>query len=250
MMQPVPSQQALPTFFLGFIGAMAAAAAFAVWNRFRHLFAPALAMATTSGSKYTTVEQQASYGIGLQLGSELWKGGSFDGLDVEAMKDGLADGFTKSELKVDPDTLQAAFQTIQARIKENAVKKQAAGLEFLKANGERPEVTTTASGLQYEVLEEGTGATPTPEDVVTVNYEGKLVDGTVFDSSYARGEPTEFPANRVIKGWTEALCMMKVGAKWNIWLPSELAYGEKGIGELIGPNEVLTFKVELLGVSN
>lgn len=122
------------------------------------------------------------------------------------------------------------------------------GSDFLARNAERPEVITTASGLQYEVLLSGDGVSPAPTSLVTVHYTGTLIDGTVFDSSVQRGEPAEFPANRLIAGWVEALQLMQVGDKWKLYIPPELAYGDRGAGDLIGPGATLIFEVELLGV--
>jgi FKBP-type peptidyl-prolyl cis-trans isomerase FklB len=122
------------------------------------------------------------------------------------------------------------------------------GEEFLKENKTRPGVITTASGLQYEILKEGTGPKPTKNQTVKVHYEGTLIDGTVFDSSYQRGEPIEFPVTGVIPGWVEALQLMPVGSKWKLYIPSDLAYGPYGAGGAIGPNETLIFTVELLAV--
>ena len=124
-----------------------------------------------------------------------------------------------------------------------------AGADFLLENGKRVEVKTTASGLQYEVLEEGEGAQPQPGDQVTVHYTGKLIDGTVFDSSVDRGEPATFGVTQVIPGWVEALQMMKAGAKWRLFIPSALAYGPQGAGGVIGPNQTLIFDVELIAVN-
>lgn len=121
------------------------------------------------------------------------------------------------------------------------------GLAFLTENGKRANVETTASGLQYEVLASGNGATPGPADLVTTHYHGTFIDGRVFDSSVERGEPLEFPVNGVISGWTEALQLMQVGDKWKLYVPSDLAYGPRGSGA-IGPDETLIFEVELLGV--
>lgn len=126
----------------------------------------------------------------------------------------------------------------------------AAGKTFLDENGKRVEVKTTASGLQYEVLEEGTGKMPAATDSVTVHYTGKLIDGTVFDSSVERGEPATFGVTQVIPGWVEALQMMKEGAKWRLFIPSNLAYGPNGAGNVIGPNATLIFDVELIKVNN
>ena len=122
------------------------------------------------------------------------------------------------------------------------------GQAFLATNGARDGVTTTVSGLQYEVMASGDGAMPALTDLATVHYTGTLLDGTVFDSSVQRGEPAEFPVNRLIQGWTEALQLMQVGDKWMLYIPPELAYGNRGSGNLIGPDETLVFEVELLGV--
>ncbi len=122
------------------------------------------------------------------------------------------------------------------------------GEAFLAENAKKEGVKTLPSGLQYKVLKDGTGKQPTKEDTVSVHYKGTLVDGREFDSSYKRGEPAEFGVTQVIKGWTEALQLMKEGAKWQIFLPSSLAYGDRGAGDLIGPNETLVFEVELLKV--
>lgn len=127
-------------------------------------------------------------------------------------------------------------------------KDNSAGDAFLAANKTKPGVVTLPSGLQYKVITEGTGATPTANSVVTVNYAGTLIDGTEFDSSYKRGEPATFPVNGVIAGWTEALQLMKVGSKWELYIPASLAYGANGAPPVIGPNQTLIFTVELLGV--
>ena len=122
------------------------------------------------------------------------------------------------------------------------------GKAFLARNAERDGVITTTSGLQYEVLVAGDGQSPAATDLVTVHYTGTLIDGTVFDSSVERGQPAEFPANRLIAGWVEALQLMQVGDKWKLFVPSDLAYGERGAGGAIGPNQTLIFEIELLGV--
>ena len=127
-------------------------------------------------------------------------------------------------------------------------EKSASGKTFMEENAARPEVTTTASGLQYEVLVEGTGPMPSATDTVVTHYHGTLTDGTVFDSSVERGSPASFPVNRVIAGWTEALQMMGVGSKWRLVIPPELAYGERGAGAAIPPNATLVFEVELLEI--
>lgn len=133
------------------------------------------------------------------------------------------------------------------RSEENMVMTDP-GQAFLERNGAREEVITTDSGLQYEVLVSGGGASPAPADLVTVHYTGTLIDGTVFDSSVQRGQPAEFPANRLIAGWVEALQLMRVGDKWMLFVPPELAYGDRGAGGVIGPGATLIFEIELLGV--
>ena len=126
--------------------------------------------------------------------------------------------------------------------------KEFVGEEFLAANAKKDGIKTTESGLQYKIEKEGTGAIPADTSVVRVHYKGTLIDGTEFDSSYKRGEPTEFPVNRVIKGWTEALQLMPVGSKWTLYIPSNLAYGPQGARGAIGPNETLIFEVELIDI--
>jgi FKBP-type peptidyl-prolyl cis-trans isomerase FklB len=135
-----------------------------------------------------------------------------------------------------------------AASKEAATKNAGEGEKFLAENKKKDGVKTTASGLQYKVLKEGSGASPKETDTVVTNYKGTLLDGTEFDSSYKRNEPASFPVNRVIKGWTEALQLMKPGAKYQLFIPASLAYGERGAGQLIGPNATLIFEVELLSI--
>lgn len=137
----------------------------------------------------------------------------------------------------------------QSQMQSPADKNAAAGAAFLQANKSKPGVMTLPDGLQYKVIKEGNGPKPTASDVVTVNYAGTLIDGTEFDSSYKRGEPAKFPVNAVIQGWTEALQLMKVGSKWELYIPADLAYGSNGAPPVIGPNETLVFTVELLGVN-
>lgn len=201
--------------------------------------------------KFSTVESQASYGIGLQMGEQL-RANPFAGLDIEAVQIGLADAFNGQEAQVDNDTLGKAFNEIH-KIMQAAKSEQfkaviAQGEEYLAANAKRDEVTVTESGLQYEILTAGTGDLPSAASTVRTHYHGTLLDGSVFDSSYNRGEPAEFPVNGVIKGWTEALQMMPVGSKWRLHVPADLAYGEQGAGGAIGPHSTLVFDVELLDI--
>ena len=148
--------------------------------------------------------------------------------------------------------MESAFQEINAKLKveetQNAGEKAAIGEAFLAENSQRDEVTVTESGMQYEVITVGDGERPSASSTVRTHYHGTLVDGTVFDSSYDRGQPAEFPVDGVIAGWTEALQMMPVGSKWRLYLPYTLAYGEKGAGGSIGPYAALVFDVELLDI--
>ena len=137
------------------------------------------------------------------------------------------------------------FAELQQKADEQNKKK---GEAFLSENKKRNEVITTASGLQYEIIKQGNGAKPSETDTVRCHYEGRLIEGRVFDSSYQRNQPADFPVNQVISGWVEALQLMPVGSKWRLFIPSELAYGVHGAGDVIGPNEALIFDVELLEI--
>lgn len=201
--------------------------------------------------KYSTVESQASYGIGYQMGEQL-ASNPFDGLDVETVLTGLTDGFNRAQPQVDNNDLRAAFTEIHERM-QAAKQEQFAGAveegaKFLTENAKREEVLTTETGLQYEILTVGEGEKPTPASTVRTHYHGTLISGDVFDSSYERGEPAEFPVAGVIKGWTEALQMMPVGSKWRLYVPHDLAYGEQGAGGAIGPFSTLVFDIELLDI--
>mgnify|MGYP000400912747 FL=1 len=197
---------------------------------------------------FTTDAEKASYGIGLQMGEQL-KSNPFEGLNLNSVFEGMKDAYAGSAFQVEIPEIQAAFEKIneeiQARREEEAKVLAAEGIAFLEENAKRPEITVTESGLQYEVLATGEGEKPTAESTVRVDYHGTLVNGTVFDSSYERGQPAEFPVGGVIKGWTEALQMMPVGTKWRLYVPHELAYGERGAGAAIAPYSTLVFDVEL-----
>lgn len=189
-----------------------------------------------------------SYSLGILLAQNLKQQG-FDSVDVSSLSQGIDDMISGNDLKVTPEkanqVVQEYMSAAQAKKFEGAI---AEGQEFLKANAQRDDVQTTASGLQYRVVQEGTGATPADTSQVTVHYTGKLLDGTVFDSSIQRGEPVTFGVTQVIAGWTEALKMMKEGAKWELFIPYDLAYGERGAGGAIPPYATLIFEVELLKV--
>lgn len=202
-------------------------------------------------SKYTTTELQASYGIGRQIGDQV-ASNPFEGLDADAVAQGVLDALNGAEMAVEVEDLRNAFGVINERIQAErevqAKEASSAGVKFLEENANKDGVTVTESGLQYEVLVEGNGEKPTADSTVRTHYHGTLIDGTVFDSSYDRGQPAEFPVGGVIKGWTEALQMMPVGAKWRLAIPYELAYGEQGAGGAIGPFQTLVFDVELLEI--
>jgi FKBP-type peptidyl-prolyl cis-trans isomerase FklB len=199
-----------------------------------------------------TDEQKVSYGFGLQFGDQLRRN-RFDGLDVEAVIAGIRHWYIEQQSAIADAELNPAYEVVKNRQQANAAdvaqKRQQLAGQFMDANAARDEVTTTASGLQYEVLEEGSGAaSPTAQSQVVTHYHGTLVDGTVFDSSLERGEPAEFGVNQVIPGWTEALQLMSVGDKWRIACPPELAYGDQGAGESIPPNTALVFEIHLIDI--
>jgi FKBP-type peptidyl-prolyl cis-trans isomerase FklB len=202
-------------------------------------------------SDYTTVGQRVSYGLGRQMGEQLMDN-PFDGLQASAVVAGLQEALNGDDCTVSDDDMRAAFAAInekmQAKQAEEAKAKSAEGDKFLADNAARAEVTTTESGLQYEVLTTGEGEIPIAASTVRTHYHGTLIDGTVFDSSYDRGEPTEFPVGGVIAGWTEALQMMTVGSKWRLTIPYQLAYGEQGASGVIGPYATLVFDIELLDI--
>ncbi len=210
-------------------------------------------MALQPAVELATDEQRASYGFGLQFGEQLRRN-SFEGLDLDAVLAGVQHWYHQQEAAVDETAINASYQVIQgkreAQEAELAGKRQQLADMFLKANAARDEVTTTPSGLQYEVLESGDGDSPGPRSTVVTHYHGTLVDGTVFDSSVDRGEPAEFGVHQVIPGWTEALQMMSAGDKWRIACPPHLAYGEQGAGSAIGPNTALVFEIHLIAVKD
>lgn len=201
--------------------------------------------------KYTTVEERVSYGIGRQMGDQLATN-PFEGLHLDSVLGGLADALNGQECPVPQELMEAAFNEIsakfQAQQEEQAKTMSAEGEQFLADNAKRDEVKVTESGLQYEILTEADGEKPSQASTVRTHYHGTLINGDVFDSSYDRGEPAEFPVGGVIAGWTEALQMMSVGSKWRLYVPYHLAYGEQGAGGAIGPYSTLVFDVELLSI--
>jgi FKBP-type peptidyl-prolyl cis-trans isomerase FklB len=194
-------------------------------------------------------KDKVSYSIGMQIGFNLARQKVDINPDILAagIKDSLANKpqLTTEQVK----EIMAQFEKdMEQKQKDLGEKNKAEGTKYLEENKKKPGVKTTASGLQYKVEKEGTGAQPKATDMVTVNYRGTLTDGTEFDSSYKRGQPATFPVNGVIKGWTEALQLMKKGAKYQLFIPASLAYGERAMGPDIGPNSTLIFEVELVDV--
>jgi FKBP-type peptidyl-prolyl cis-trans isomerase FklB len=199
---------------------------------------------------------KVSYSIGLQVGfnfvkqNEALKKQNVQ-INIDAMIDGVKDAVAgKPKLNTDQvrQVLTGFEKDMTQKVQASAQKNKTEGEKFLAENKKKEGVKTTASGLQYKVMKEGNGAQPKESDVVTVNYRGTLIDGTEFDSSYKRGQPATFPLNGVIKGWTEGLQLMKVGSKYQLFVPANLAYGERQMGPDIGPDATLIFEVELLDV--
>ena len=212
---------------------------------------------SASGSEPVTLDtptKRLSYGVALGLGRNMKNDGME--MDIDAFSLGLRDAFSGAEQRLTQEEIQSEMvtfqETLQAEQEANQQALAAANAEaaaaFLAENSAREEVTTTESGLQYEVIEAGDGPVPGADDSVEVHYRGTLLDGTEFDSSYKRGEPVVFGVDQVIAGWTEALQLMPVGATWKLYIPPELAYGAGGAGNVIGPNAALTFEVELLSM--
>jgi len=198
--------------------------------------------------KYTEEIDKVSYCLGISIASNLISSG-VKSVNVEAFEEGMSLVFDGKMPELSPEeinsTLQAYFGKLQAE-KGNSAKET--GEKFLEENKTKEGVITLESGLQYKVITEGKGQIPEASHTVKCHYEGRLINGNVFDSSYKRNEPAEFPVQGVIKGWVEALQLMPVGSKWQLYVPSELAYGANGAGQSIGPNETLIFDVELLDI--
>ncbi len=223
--------------------------------------ATALSLATLSlqAQGQVTLKDQkdkVSYCIGINIGSSFKQQGIDVNLDVlmAGFKDALSGSktiLTQEEIQQTLMTFQRELMTKQAEhAKELTEKNKKEGEAFLVENKKKEGVKTTASGLQYKIITEGKGKRPTADDTVRVHYKGTLLDGSEFDSSYKLGEPAEFSVSGVIPGWTEAVQLMPVGSKWQLFIPSKLAYGEQGQGPVIGPNATLIFEVELLAVVN
>lgn len=197
---------------------------------------------------------KASYSIGVQFGTQMLQ--IKDMINTDAIIKGFHDGIAGTDTQLTQEEMQTTMQAFQKSMMEVQKAKQAElaksgkaeGDKYLADNKVKEGVKTTESGLQYMVMTEGKGKMPKDSDTVVTHYTGTTIDGKVFDSSVKRNAPATFPVNGVIKGWTEALQLMKVGAKWKLFIPSELAYGERGAGANIGPNQVLIFEIELLEI--
>lgn len=211
-------------------------------------------LAPAADTQLKDQKEKVSYSIGLDIGTTLKR--QLIDVNAELLNKGIQDGLsgnkpllTDEQVKETMAAFQKEMMAKQAAAKKAIGEKNATeGKKFLEENKKKDGVKTTASGLEYKVIKDGTGPSPKATDTVKVNYRGTTIDGTEFDSSYKRGEPATFPVNRVIKGWTEALQLMKVGSKYQLVVPAELAYGERGAGSDIGPDATLLFDVELLGI--
>ncbi|MDH3998770.1 MAG: FKBP-type peptidyl-prolyl cis-trans isomerase [Desulfuromonadales bacterium] len=202
-----------------------------------------------------TSKNRISYTIGVDIGKG-FKNQNMD-LDADILLSGLKDAMAGKELRMTDEEMVAEIQAFQQQMQEKQASEMQsaaednlkAGEAFLAENAKQEDITVTESGLQYRIVEPGSGESPGPADEATVHYRGTLIDGVQFDSSIDRGQPATFPVGGVIPGWTEALQLMKPGAKWQIFIPSALAYGERGAGQSIGPNATLIFDVELISVA-
>lgn len=211
----------------------------------------ALVSGQALAAELDTDQKRFSYLVGLQIGQQIVK----DGIDLneDAFMAAIKDVQAGKPPRLSQEEIQATLQRIQqaraAEAEKAGEENKRIGQEFLAANKAQPGITELASGLQYKVVTEGKGAKPKATDKVEVHYRGTLIDGTEFDSSYSRGAPASFPVNGVIQGWQEALQLMAEGSKWQIFVPSELAYGARGAGAQIGPHSTLIFDVELLKIN-
>src|SRR5215469_549988 len=203
-----------------------------------------------------TQREKNSYALGMNIGTGLKKQGANASVDPILVSRGLRDALSGTKTAMTEDEMRAALQqlmnevrsTQEAKAHQEGATARKEGEAFLAANKSKEGVQTLPDGLQYKVLQQGSGAKPTANDTVTVNYRGTLISGKEFDSSYKRGQPISFPVGGVIKGWTEALQLMPVGSKWQLFIPADLAYGDRGAGSDIGPGETLIFDVELLSI--
>ena len=209
-----------------------------------------LGITITNAQNFNTEMEKVSYSLGVNVAKSV-KNQGLTSIDSDAIAQAFTDVFEGNDLKISEQESNVILQDFFGKLAKKAQSANVeAGQKFLSENAKRNGVVTTKSGLQYEVLVEGTGVSPKENDKVTVHYHGTLIDGTVFDSSVDRGKPATFPVNGVIPGWVEALQLMNQGAKYKLFIPSELAYGERGAGGSIGPNATLIFEVELISIGD
>lgn len=216
--------------------------------------ATALTAPAVSAFELTSEEQKLSYSLGLIVGGQLKR--DVADVDLDAFREGVEAIYKDGEPLLTPEQVNQVMEAFQQKKMEEQRQLMAKlaqdnldkGQQYMAENGKKSGVKTTESGLQYEELTAGSGASPKAEDTVKVHYRGTLIDGTEFDSSYARGEPVSFPLNGVIPGWTEGVQLMKQGGKGRLVIPADLAYGPGGMGNAIGPNETLVFEIELLEI--
>ncbi|MCT4614885.1 MAG: FKBP-type peptidyl-prolyl cis-trans isomerase [Marinifilaceae bacterium] len=199
--------------------------------------------------KFNTDQEKISYCLGLSIASNLITSG-VKSLEIDPFVEALEAAFNGKTPELSPEEANQVLQEFFTKVQqEQAAKATEAGKVFLEENAKNEDVVCLESGLQYSIITKGEGEIPTASDNVKCHYHGTLIDGTVFDSSVNRGEPAVFPVSGVIKGWVEALQLMPVGSKWKLFIPSDLAYGAQGAGNLIGPNTTLIFEVELLEIT-
>jgi FKBP-type peptidyl-prolyl cis-trans isomerase FklB len=207
-----------------------------------------MGITSINAQNLNTEMEKVSYSLGVNVAKSV-KNQGLESIDSEAIAQAFTDVFEGNELKISEQESNVILQEYFGKLAQKAQSQNVeAGQNFLAENAKRDGVVTTATGLQYEVLTEGSGDSPKETDQVTVHYHGTLIDGTVFDSSVERGQPATFPVNGVIPGWVEALQLMNPGAKFKLFIPSNLAYGERGTGGAIGPNATLIFEVELISI--
>jgi len=207
-----------------------------------------MGITSINAQNLNTEMEKVSYSLGVNVAKSV-KNQGLESIDSEAIAQAFTDVFEGNELKISEQESNVILQEYFGKLAQKAQSQNVeAGQNFLADNAKRVGVVTTATGLQYEVLTEGSGDSPKETDQVTVHYHGTLIDGTVFDSSVERGQPATFPVNGVIPGWVEALQLMNPGAKFKLFIPSDLAYGERGAGGAIGPNATLIFEVELISI--
>jgi FKBP-type peptidyl-prolyl cis-trans isomerase FklB len=203
-----------------------------------------------------TTREKVSYCIGLETGKNLKR--QFSDMDFDLLQKGFEDGISDAAAKLAPEEIESIMQALRQQVEQQqrqffakvSEQNRKEGEAYLEENKQKEGVQVLKSGLQYKVIQPGTGPKPTPADVVSVHYRGSFINGSIFDSSYERGKPQVFPVNRVIPGWSEALQHMQVGDKWQIVIPHYLAYGEAGFGNEIGPCTTLVFEMELIGINH